>query len=105
MDPYLDSSDPELFELTGFGSDLSGSKPVHRPLVLVLSFTIYASFLAVRMLPFSFFVCFLHTSSTFSKWDWWLMANTLVPQRPKNYIFSDDSKLCINIKVLPKKLF
>jgi hypothetical protein len=85
--PHLDSSDPELFELTGFVSDLPGSKPVHRPLVLVLSFNIYASFLAVRMWPFPFFICFLHTSSTFSKWDWWLMANTVVPQRPKNDIF------------------
>ncbi len=105
MDPYLDSSGPELFELTGFGSDLSGSKPVHRPLVLIFSFNIYASFLAVRMWPFPFFVYFLHTSSTFSKCDWWLMANIVVPQRPKNDIFSDDSQLCINIKVLPKNCF
>jgi hypothetical protein len=91
VDPYLDSSDPELFEMTGFVSDLSVSKPVHRPLVLVLSINIYASFLAVRMWPFPFFVCFLHTSSTFSKWDWLLMANTVVPQRQKNYIFSVNS--------------
>ncbi len=44
MDPYLDPSDQELFELTGFGPGLSGSKTVYRPLVLVFRFSIYASF-------------------------------------------------------------
>jgi hypothetical protein len=57
MDPNLDPSDPELFELTGFGPGLSGSKTVHRPLVLVFRFSVYASFLAVSMWPFPFSVC------------------------------------------------
>jgi hypothetical protein len=75
VDPYLDSSDPEFFELTEFAPDLFGSKPVHRPLVLVLGFNIYASFLAVCMWPFPFFEGIFFVLTVFFL-EWWLAIHS-----------------------------